>query len=477
MVSVDATNVASTAATADALTDVLVARARAAAVADAALLEAVVAVADRDPLGFDADLVALSLRWTQVAARAQVEFGRYLQRVIKPVWAALSAGDLDVARARVFHDVLACVDNDVAFAIALDLVDRAGGWTTGQLRERLRRAVCHVDPSGARKRTAAKVAQRRVYLTAEGDGAAALFATSLPAPRAVAAFERVDAIARARRAAGDLRTLDQLRADAVLDLLEGVETAQSPILRRGVVEISVPWATLAGSAALGDPRDGQTPRPPDDSGLRACSTAAAAAASAEAAGNAESARYAGGAEPAATARCTEPATLAGFGPLDAHTARTLVDTMFGRRDIQWRFRVESGQLWRLGTFPPPRNLDDVARELRDIASCAVVGPQPPHEVNPRRRKPGPSLSRWIRARDGTCRAPGCRAPASVCDIDHTVSYAEGGRTTHDNLALLCRHHHRLKHDGGWRVTQPTAGVLTWASPHGDQFTSNGVEVR
>ena len=112
MVSVDASRVVSSEAPVDALTDVLLARARAAAVADAALLDAVVAVADRDPCGFDADLVALSLRWTQVAARAQVEFGRYLQRVIKPVWVALCAGDLDVARARVFHDVLACVDDD-----------------------------------------------------------------------------------------------------------------------------------------------------------------------------------------------------------------------------------------------------------------------------------------------------------------------------------------------------------------------------
>jgi hypothetical protein len=84
--------------------------------------------------------------------------------------------------------------------------------------------------------------------------------------------------------------------------------------------------------------------------------------------------------------------------------------------------------------------------------------------------PGPALARWIRARDGTCRAPGCRVPASACDIDHTIDHASGGTTTHDNLALLCRHHHRLKHDGGWHVTQPEPGVLAWQSPHGTRFT-------
>jgi hypothetical protein len=49
----------------DSLTDLLTVRARAVSVAQAALLEAVVTVADRDPDGFDTDLVAFSLAWTQ----------------------------------------------------------------------------------------------------------------------------------------------------------------------------------------------------------------------------------------------------------------------------------------------------------------------------------------------------------------------------------------------------------------------------
>ncbi|HEY7174296.1 MAG TPA: hypothetical protein VH442_05210, partial [Micromonosporaceae bacterium] len=80
--------------TRDVLAAVLECRARAAAIADAGLLEAVVAVADRDPAGFDADQVAFTLAWTQVTARHQIEFGRYLQRVVKPVWAAMGTGDI-----------------------------------------------------------------------------------------------------------------------------------------------------------------------------------------------------------------------------------------------------------------------------------------------------------------------------------------------------------------------------------------------
>src|SRR5215475_10178471 len=194
----------------DALTGVLVARARAAAKADAALLDAIVGVADRDPVGFDADLVAFTLAWTQSFARWQVQFGRYLQRVIKPVWTALAAGVLDVGRARVFFEVLSLTDDALAFSVALDFVDRAAQWTTGQLRDRLKRAVLAADPEGAAARTARSVAQRRVVLAPNRESTAGLFAECLPASRATAAYERVDAIARARHASGDSRTLDQL---------------------------------------------------------------------------------------------------------------------------------------------------------------------------------------------------------------------------------------------------------------------------
>ena len=468
----------------DTLTDLLQARARAAAIADAALLDAVVAVADRDPLGFDTDLVAFTLAWTQTTARAQVEFGRYLQQVIKPAWTALCAGDLDLPRARVFHDVLALVDDNIAFTIALDLVERAGGWTTGQLRDRLRRAVLRADPDGAAQRTARTVAGRRVVVAPEGNGTAGLFASGLPAARAVAAYERVDAYARARHAGGDARTLDQLRADTFLDLLDGIAMNQPPIHRRGIVEITIPWTTLTrGSNPTGiNPSDvdpaggGQHSRPMSGTTDEAAAVGGAGNTDRGGSGFALVAPDdAGRGGPAGDAPTDgdEPATLAGFGPLDAHAARDVVETMLGRDDVAWRLRIDSdtGQLWQLRPLSPPPDMDTLTDTLTDIATATQLdGAQPPREADPRRRAPGPALARWIRARDGTCRAPGCRAPASVCDIDHTIAYADGGLTTHDNLANACRHHHRLKHEAGWQVTQPTPGVLTWRSPHGDRFT-------
>ncbi|HKE67580.1 MAG TPA: hypothetical protein VKB59_23515, partial [Micromonosporaceae bacterium] len=331
--------------TVDALTDVLAVRARSAAVADAALLDAVVAVADRDRLGFDADQVAVTLAWTRTTARYQVEFGRYLQRVVKPVWAAMCAGDVDVARARVFHDVLCAVDDGVAFTIALDHVDRAPGWTTGQLRDRLRRAVLRADPQGAAARTARTVGQRRVELLADRESTAGLLAWCLPAGRAVAAFERVDAIARARHSSQDPRTLDQLRADTLLDLLEGVGVGGSPVHRRGVVELTIPWSTLACGRAPAAPV-APAPQPGPDGGVGWTMPGDATAGDCAAPGSSAAAGSAtGGGAPGSSAAAgpacggDEPATLAGFGPIEAPTARDLAISMLGRRDIAWRYRV------------------------------------------------------------------------------------------------------------------------------------------
>ena len=82
-----------------------------------------------------------------------------------------------------------------------------------------------------------------------------------------------------------------------------------------------------------------------------------------------------------------------------------------------------------------------------------------------RYRPPAALARFIETRDQHCRAPGCRRAAHRCDLDHTQAFAEGGRTTADNLAALCRYHHVAKHHD-WEVTQGDNGQLTWRSPTG-----------
>ncbi|MCH1882727.1 HNH endonuclease signature motif containing protein [Agrococcus sp. ARC_14] len=80
--------------------------------------------------------------------------------------------------------------------------------------------------------------------------------------------------------------------------------------------------------------------------------------------------------------------------------------------------------------------------------------------------PSRAMRRWLRARDGRCRWPGCTNPVSRADLDHTEDWAKGGRTSLVNLAHLCRRHHTMKHATAWTVEQLEHGILEWTSPLG-----------
>jgi hypothetical protein len=72
-------------------------------------------------------------------------------------------------------------------------------------------------------------------------------------------------------------------------------------------------------------------------------------------------------------------------------------------------------------------------------------------------------------RDLHCVFPYCTRPARRCDHDHIREYARGGKTSTENLAPLCRHHHRLKTHARWTYTPIETGTYLWTSPHGLTF--------
>jgi hypothetical protein len=85
------------------------------------------------------------------------------------------------------------------------------------------------------------------------------------------------------------------------------------------------------------------------------------------------------------------------------------------------------------------------------------------------RSPGVSLRRHTQIRDRTCVHPYCRAPAHHTDSDHTQNWADGGATYDGNIGSVCRHDHRLKHEGGWTLTQPQPGHFMWISRLGIRY--------
>jgi hypothetical protein len=132
----------------------------------------------------------------------------------------------------------------------------------------------------------------------------------------------------------------------------------------------------------------------------------------------------------------EPAELDGYGPIDAETAR--------------RLAAHAPSFHRILTHPETGATLSYGR-----ASYRVPA----------------DLAGFLRVRDGGCRFPGCSRRAAGCDIDHTLDWAAGGLTRHDNLAHLCRKHHRLKHETGWRMSQQPGGDIRWVSPAGREYVS------
>jgi len=64
----------------------------------------------------------------------------------------------------------------------------------------------------------------------------------------------------------------------------------------------------------------------------------------------------------------------------------------------------------------------------------------------------------LAVRDGGCRWPGCDRPPSWCEAHHLDEWSRGGATNLDNGVLLCRHHHLLIHNNGWKVERGPDGL-------------------
>lgn len=112
-----------------------------------------------------------------------------------------------------------------------------------------------------------------------------------------------------------------------------------------------------------------------------------------------------------------------------------------------------------------------ASVLAELAKSAPLRPLiRPVDAEPQ-YIPSAGLAAYVRARDLTCRAPGCDRPATESDLDHTVPYDDGGATHPSNLKCLCRTHHLLKTFWGWRDQQLPDGTVIWTLPDGHIYVT------
>ena len=84
----------------------------------------------------------------------------------------------------------------------------------------------------------------------------------------------------------------------------------------------------------------------------------------------------------------------------------------------------------------------------------------PLSIGRRSRLVPPAIRRALRLRDDGCRFPGCTRRHFV-DAHHIEHWSDGGETSVDNLVQLCRHHHRLVHEGGFSCERGRSGEIAF----------------
>jgi hypothetical protein len=95
------------------------------------------------------------------------------------------------------------------------------------------------------------------------------------------------------------------------------------------------------------------------------------------------------------------------------------------------------------------------------------------DVGRRTRTISPALRRALEYRDRGCRFPGCGL--RFADAHHVKHWADGGETSLSNCVLVCRHHHRLVHEEGWKVDWWGPDRAVFLDPRGGFHFDGGWE--
>jgi hypothetical protein len=386
-------------------------------------LLASIATRDDTGKGWVVEEVGAALSLSPRSAAARLHTATVLCGRLPATVELLLAGRISLRHAAAVAEAADRLPDGVAAALEERVLGRAPGQTVAQLSQCLSRAVHRLDPAGCEQRHRSARADRCVRVADAGDGMAWLSAL-LPAAQAHACQLALTGAARSQRRAARLtarrggvqsdgRTLEQWRADLLVDTVHTVHTA-------GTANCDSDDNCGDGVGGVSDADDRPSPgsSPGAWRGLRPtiCVTVGL---------------------DALTRASEEPGWLAGYGPITADTARQLAADPTGT----WR---------RLVTDPAGGQLLDLGRT---------------------RYTPTAAIAEHVRARDGACTFPTCNRPAAGCDLDHRSRFPHGP-TSVANLHPLCPRHHKAKHEAGWQVSRNPDGTSTWTSPQHRTYTNH-----
>jgi len=456
------------------------------------------------------DEVANELRLSVQSAAGQMMYAVAVAARLPRSFAALAAGQIHAVHLRMIEDETRILTPEQAAEADVILAGKAQSATFGELRYAARRLVLKLDADAARKRkeSAAKH-EAQVCRYREDSGNAGMIARELPPAEVLAAWQHLDQRAHDLRAAGIAGSLRELRIQAYLDLLQERDSRLAPVGQGG--------NGGPGSGPDGGPGGNGGPGPAPQGGP---------------AGPARQAGQDRGPSVAALINITvpldtvlglsaTPGEAAGYGPLDAADARDLMAAAARHPDTRWCVTAlypdgtAAAHGCARGRHPPPTpgppGPDPPSGTSRPTDTGSPAGPDPPPGPATAGSPPGPdppprttpqdylaglrvrmvpvarghcdhtraesgyrpsrALAHLIKVRNTRCTAPGCGQPAARCDLDHTLAWDQGGLTCECGLAPLCRHHHRAKQSQGWKLEQPSPGVLLWRTPAGRTYAT------
>jgi len=140
------------------------------------------------------------------------------------------------------------------------------------------------------------------------------------------------------------------------------------------------------------------------------------------------------------------ALASGRLPASGGLAPQLIVTM---RYEPWRAALSAGQLDN-GQQVTPATVRRIACDAGIMPVVLGTGGQILDMGRQRRLFTGP-IRKALIVRDGGCSFPACDRPPTWTEAHHIRSWLDGGETSVDNGVLVCRLHHRLIHQGDWRV--------------------------
>ena len=383
---------------------------------------------------FASDCFGPMLGLGPVAAGRRVQIAADLAAKLPATLAAMSAGELDWWRATIIATELCEASRESCGAVEALIYPVVLGEAAGAVTKRVRRVLARVDADALRVKAAKERLDRFVHAYPSHVPGLTTWVASLPAADSAACWGAIDDLAHRMHGDDPTRTLEQCRADALVDLMLTNVTVTT------TVSLMIPVQT----ATVDEPHDSL------ERDLL-CGGAGSTSGSNSSLGYVNPlANVDDFGQPAADPNpLIEPTwaqifamgyEIPGIGVIGGDVAAAILDKFDTR----------------------------IARVLLDERTGVVI------ETGIDTYLPNRAMRRFVQERDGHCRFPGCARNAKRCEPDHVIPFSRGGPTAIWNLLSLCKHHHRVKHDAGWKVTMTRDGACTWTDPHGRRYVTHPI---